>query len=262
MNDIYNLMLKKQEFLNNEIHKIQAQSDPLLNDPFLCERNGKYYKWKKKLDGKWTYVKKSERQEAQQLAYNKYLKLLLSNLEDELHAVNMYLKNHPSEDDALNLLQSNGYYELIQPVINPHPDEKSEWANQDYKKNTYRTDELIYRSEAGSLHRSKSETMIASALFRAGLPFRYECAFTLQNGKTIYPDFSIIHPETKELILWEHMGMMDNPNYRKDAMRRLSLLADSGYFINHNLIITIESDTIHFDAFKINKIIEEYFLIR
>ena len=58
--------------------------------------------------------------------------------------------------------------------------------------------------------RSKSEAMIEQALFYANIPYRYECKLELDN-KILYPDFTMLHPETKEKYYWEHMGMMDNP---------------------------------------------------
>ena len=36
------------------------------------------------------------------------------------------------------------------------------------------------------------------------IPFRYECALTLGNT-TVYPDFTIMHPNTGELIYREHL---------------------------------------------------------
>ena len=74
---------------------------------------------------------------------------------------------------------------------------------------------------AGSLFvRSKSEAFIASSLSDKGIPFRYECAAKIA-GTVIYPDFTIRHPLSGKLCLWEHFGLIDRPlsfSYVKDLI--------------------------------------------
>jgi len=57
-------------------------------------------------------------------------------------------------------------------------------------------------------------------LYADNIPFRYECALQLDNI-TIYPDFTIRHPQTGETIYWEHFGRMDKDDYSKNAFSKL-----------------------------------------
>ena len=52
----------------------------------------------------------------------------------------------------------------------------------------------------------------------------YDTALRLEDGSVIYPDFKIYQPKRRRLVILEHFGMMDNPNYSvnmKDIDRKL-----------------------------------------
>ena len=63
-------------------------------------------------------------------------------------------------------------------------------------------------SQGGFKVRSKSEQIIVSLLVKHHIPFKYEQP-VLINGRSYFPDFTIMHPATHKLYLWEHLGMMD-----------------------------------------------------
>jgi len=70
---------------------------------------------------------------------------------------------------------------------------------------------LIHRTEKGHMVRSKSELVIANMLFQHGIEYEYERVY--EPGR-LRPDFSFITPEG-DLIIWEHLGMMDRADYRR-----------------------------------------------
>lgn len=59
------------------------------------------------------------------------------------------------------------------------------------------------------------------------IPFRYECELQLEET-TLYPDFTLRHPLTGQVFYWEHFGMMDNPNYCRNATTKLQLYFSHG----------------------------------
>ena len=65
--------------------------------------------------------------------------------------------------------------------------------------------------------RSKSEIMIADALARNMIVFRYEYPIEIEGLGYVRPDFLCLHPVTRQVILWEHYGMMDDPSYADQA---------------------------------------------
>lgn len=84
-------------------------------------------------------------------------------------------------------------------------------------ENPVHPEHLKHPCLSGHLVRSKSELLIDQALFTHQIPFRYECALKL-NDLTLYPDFTIRHPETGQFFYWEHFGMMDSPTYSQNAI--------------------------------------------
>ena len=106
--------------------------------------------------------------------------------------------------------------------------------------------------------RSKSEALIDTALYRKQIPFRYECA--LQLGKwTVYPDFTIRHPNTGELYYWEHFGKMEDKEYADQAFTKLQKYNTHGIVPTIQLIMTFETKDNPLSPEKVDNIIEQYF---
>ena len=118
---------------------------------------------------------------------------------------------------------------------------------------------LKHETCTGEFVRSKSEEAIYNCLCRNQIPFRYECSLSL--GDTIvYPDFTIMHPKTGELIYWEHFGMMDEPFYFQKTFPKLQLYASYGIIPSINFITTYETKRHPLSSEVIEKIIEHHFL--
>ena len=89
--------------------------------------------------------------------------------------------------------------------------------------------------------RSKSEVIIADALSRAGIPFRYEYPTGIKGWGTLYPDFTCLDTRTREEIIWEHFGLMGDHDYTENAVQKIARYAASGYILGKNFIATFES---------------------
>lgn len=83
---------------------------------------------------------------------------------------------------------------------------------------------LIHQTERGELVRSKSELIIADALYDADVDYEYEPEVTF-NGITRWPDFYIDDAATGRRIYWEHLGMLQDPVYRQRWERKLEWYA-------------------------------------
>ena len=79
---------------------------------------------------------------------------------------------------------------------------------------------LIHRTSNGTLVRSKSEVIIANALSAAGVEFDYEKEFRGHDGSFRLPDFTIEDAATGETYIWEHLGMLSNPQYKRAWERK------------------------------------------
>ena len=99
---------------------------------------------------------------------------------------------------------------------------------------------LVHRTIRGELVRSKSELVIANMLHAAGLDYSYERPLVgvLLPG-TVHPDFTIIDA-AGDPIVWEHLGLIDQPGYRVAWERRREWYEANGYTHNHNLFTSEE----------------------
>ena len=114
--------------------------------------------------------------------------------------------------------------------------------NRNYQTNPWYPERLIFETESGHLVRSKSEMEIDNHLYRLNLIYRYESELRLPIGKTIYPDFTVLHPTEKRLVFIEHFGLMDNPDYVMDKiLTRLMDYAKCGYILGRDVFFTMES---------------------
>lgn len=123
---------------------------------------------------------------------------------------------------------------------------------------------LVHRTERGDLVRSKSELVIADKLFARGIDYSYEQPLVLPNGRTFYPDFTIVDHARGVTFYWEHLGLLDDPTYRArwEAKREQYLAAgilpwESGGGEAGTLIETRDEPGGVLDSERIARVIEE-----
>lgn len=56
-----------------------------------------------------------------------------------------------------------------------------------------------------------------------------------------YPDFTLLNIRTRKEILWEHFGMMDDPEYVEKAVQKIMTYEQNEIFQGENLILTYET---------------------
>ena len=246
--------------ISQEIDLIHSQLASLPDGDFFCSRNGKNSKWYHTNGKIQTYIPKSNRHFAEQLALKKYLTLRLRELCQKKNALEYYLKHvsFPQKSDLL-LENSAAYQDLLRPFFTPLSQELQEWISTPYEHCPRHPEHLIHKTISGNLVRSKSEALIDMVLYTHKIPFRYECALQL-GDITIYPDFTIRHPRTGIIYYWEHFGLMDDPVYCKSACSKLQLYITNGIIPTIQLITTYETANVPLSSSEIEKIVEHYFL--
>lgn len=111
---------------------------------------------------------------------------------------------------------------------------------------------LIYDTGLGFRVRSKSEVLIAIILHNHGLTFQYEPHIFI-NGKSYLPDFIILDAD-KNLVIWEHFGIMDNKKYAESACKKIVDYLSCGLVFGKNFMITSETKHMPLDV----SIVEEF----
>ena len=105
---------------------------------------------------------------------------------------------------------------------------------------SHKDDTKIY-SDRGERVRSKSEKIIADKLCKENIMYRYEYPLETPYSGVIYPDFTILDEERRRNIIYEHFGMMDDAEYACNAVAKIEMYLNSGYFWGDNLIFTMET---------------------
>lgn len=149
--------------------------------------------------------------------------------------------------------------EMIQPLAMSDQDYIDQWMKIPYERKSTEALKSNFITDRGEQVRSKSELLIANALNKKGIPYKYECPLILKNGNIIYPDFTILDVKQRRIIYWEHRGMMDDREYARHSVQRIRDYRNSGIYLDRDLIITEETSMNPLGTQEIIQLIEHYF---
>ena len=209
------------------------------------------------------YIPKKQKELAAQLVQKDYNSQLIDLLKTEITALQNYM-SETHNGTAIPKLYSSfcpSRRALIQPVTLTDEQYAAQWQSVQYKGLPFDTDMPEHLTARDERVRSKSEVIIADALIRHGIPYRYEFPLKLNKGRqfmTIYPDFLCLNLHTRQKFLWEHFGMMDDPDYAHKATAKLRLYEENGILPGRNLILTMETKTDPLSTRAVEKIIGEF----
>lgn len=259
---------KKIELLESRVRYLQRALEKLPEGRLTCARNGSrgsYTKWYVRTEKDRVYLPKTERKLAEQLALRRLYTVQINQLRQEselLKNYELFHKENVYSNEIENLIsQESPYYELLKnSIIGSVSNEAyiKTWLETEYQTNYAHPEHLQHKSLQGERLRSKSEVIIANALYMNHIPYRYECELKL-GEVTLYPDFTILHPTTLEVYYWEHFGMMSQEVYREKTVQKLRLYGEYQMFPFHQLITTYESESVALDSEMIQKVIDMYF---
>lgn len=89
--------------------------------------------------------------------------------------------------------------------------------------------------------RSKSEMMIADILYDAGIRYKTDSLLEI-DGVRNYPDFQMLRPHDNALVIWEHFGLTNRPDYVAGSYKKILGYGRAGFVPGRTMIITYESD--------------------
>ena len=256
----YSDFINYHTLLKVQLEKIEKELATMPDGKLIISKNYNNEKWYCSNGKTKVYIKKKNIDLAQKLAYKKYLILLYDDLSKKEKFLSKYLQLFLPKSSAVeNLILSNpSLLRLISPFFRPLSEDINLWACEKYNTNPNYTETLIHQTISGHQVRSKSEAMIASLLFSNKIPFRYECELVLKEA-TLYPDFTIKHPNSGKIYYWEHFGMMDHPEYVDNTCKKLKLFCSNNIFPGNQLITTYETAHSPLSTTLIQNIINHYF---
>lgn len=205
------------------------------------------------------YLKKSEWNLVEALCQKEYDQKVLLAAQKEQKQLDKLIKHYPERTyehvyDELDS-QSKKY---VNPIVMPEEEYIANWEQVLYKKKGFGENVPEYYTDKGERVRSKTEILIANALNKYNVPYRYECPLYLQGYGWIHPDFMVLNVRLRKEFYWEHMGMMDDPDYLEDAFYRISMYEKNDIFPGTHLILTYETQKHPIHSKNIEKIILQY----
>lgn len=216
--------------------------------------------WKKR------YINKSEKRLAGLLAQKQYYASIIPALEENLQCLKLLLKSYqPMKVDELYDTLKSERKELVEPIKHSKQWLINEWRSKrkdDEKDNSFHPKGLRYETDQGDMVRSKSEMIIANALYRQRdeIVYDYEYELELRVGKNviiIHPDFRILILKTGRIVYWEHVGMLDDPTYANEFVTKVNTYVNNGFIPGRDVIFTYETSDNSIDTRVIKRMIAE-----
>ena len=207
-----------------------------------------------------TYLPRKDIRKAVAIAQRDYNKTAASIIKKQITAIDKFLDAyHPNAiDDAYTKLHP-GRHALVTPVREPAEDFIAAWQHHPYTGKPFEINAPEFYTSTGVRVRSKSEVIIADALSRSGIPYRYEYPTSIKGWGMLYPDFTCLDIRTREEIIWGHFGLMNDPDYVENAVQKIAHYAASGYTIGKNFIATFESGNTPLSVKQVQECIKAIF---
>ena len=182
------------------------------------------------------YINEKDRALVSLLAQKKYDERLLRAIQQELTQLEKGKRLSFADLGAVY----NTFPETWKPFIEPHvlPDDLfiEQWLAH-------------YRAGAsGDPFKSKSEQLHDRIYASLKAPNVYEPELYLPGFGPVRPDFVVLNVRTRQTFYHEHFGMMGDPEYCARALAKLNAYHRNGFYEGKNLLITMESDRVSFNA--------------
>ena len=209
------------------------------------------------------YIPVANRELAVSLIEKRYHKRLLAAARKQLDAIHRFLKNY--DVNALKDVYAGEAAErqkillsgMLTKELLPDQEYAKIWQAESYQGKAFHENAAVHYTQKHEQVRSKSEVLIANILFQKKIPYHYEHPLQL-GSTTIHPDFTVLRVSDRTSLYWEHLGMMDDNEYRNHALQRIRLYEKHGILPGDRLILTMETFKMPLNAVTVENAIRAY----
>ena len=206
------------------------------------------------------YLPVSKREFAGELIQKQHLENARVRAQSQLKEINRFLKKYdPDIFKKLYIREGPLRQQFLKPIDVPDELFAAEWQSFEYERKGFADNLQEHYTRKNERVRSKSEVLIADALYAAGIPYRYECPLKI-GSRIIYPDFTILRMYDRKILYWEHLGLMDEMDYRNEAFAKGQQYRNAGIFLGDQLIITYETGCMPLNNKTLHQVIKHYLL--
>ena len=231
-----------KEKLEEEYQKMPEGS--ILVAPGSSENSFRYYLRKTPQEKMGTYLDASKNRIKKQYCYKKYYAATIKEVKEEIKNLEKIkkMKVHDSIVGVYGKL-NEGIKKLIKPINVDDKTYVKMWMSKAYDGLGFDpNDKTEYYSDRGERMRSKSELLIANSLIRRGIPYKYECPVETGDGRTFYPDFTILDVKHRRVKYCEHLGRMSDLSYVSKNIWKLDEYKKINILLGINLFLTYENE--------------------
>lgn len=207
------------------------------------------------------YISKGNEKLIQKLAQKSYDEKVLRLVEKRLNQIKKLTKDY--EDDEIEQIFLNEHKErqrIIQPVEPTWKNRLNEWKTKEYQGKGFGDEMPMIVTERGERVRSKSEKIMADYFYRHGIEYKYECPIYLKGMGMVYPDFTFLSKKLGKEVYWEHCGIVDEPSYARNMVRKIEAYENNGIFPGERLILTYETEQSILNTGKIEQMVNRYLI--
>ena len=251
---------------------LEQKENELQNAPagsLRISKSGKttqFYQITKTGDTHGKYIAAKNYKLAKALAQKDYYKKLIATLKKELKFLEKTLRSYrwlqKSVSPAAQIFAKLNKLRrpLIHPASLPAEDFVKLWKSVQYTGKPFSEDDYeLYTSQKERV-RSKSEIIIADTLHRLNIPYRYEFPLEIITEKgirrTFHPDFICLNIRTRQEFIWEHFGLLDDPEYSEKFVQKIHTYGENGILPGKKLIFTTETEKEQLDTRNVEDLIK------
>ena len=264
MEDLKRKLEKRKEYLQ----KLKKEKENALKKApegavRICSANGRvqYYHRLDSKDKNGIYMRSADIKKVRKLAQKDYDAKVLRGAETELQIIEKFLAHYPETTvEQIYENQKEERRKLILSIRASDEEFVAAWESYEYQGGCFYDNRQEHYTAKGERVRSKSEIIIADALYREGIPYRYEAPVYLKGVGEVYTDFTILNVRLRKEFYWEHFGRMDDPDYTEKLALKMNSYVQNGIFPGENLIITLESQSIPLNQNVVKELIHRYLI--
>jgi len=172
----------------------------------------------------------------------------LPKIYEESNLIRVYADSHPVRKSRIK----TAYVTDEEYAIN--------WQSIEYQGKKVGTEVPEIYTAKGERVRSKSEKILADLFERNNVPYRYEYPVKLSGDITVYPDFMLLNKKTRKEYYLKHLGMMDDPQYAENALKKIALYEKNEIYPGEKLLITFETRSNPLNTSLVSALIHHYLL--
>ena len=194
------------------------------------------------------------------LVRKRYVENALSAVEKDIEILDCAIQDFkPVDENAVMKEFFNKYPQLYDGIFYNRLNAR-EWEECYEPPKDFFSEGLKSVSLKGIDMRSDGEIYITSRLDHFKIPHRYEANLSHPDLSGYHPDFTIIRPRDNKLIYWEHFGKVNDDEYIRYNIEKVTMYIEYGITPWDNLIMTFNNKEGGFNAKLIDAMIEAWLL--